>query len=118
MDGGDRGGVEFGDGPLQSLELFGGPAAVQVGEELVVGRTGLGGEVVERGDEPIPDLGPQLVGCRPGERDDQQFGGGGPFLGDEPGGQRGQRERLSGSCTRLDGELPGRDGLGDVERDV
>ena len=52
VDGGDRGGVELGDGPLQSLELSGGPPEVQVGEELVVGRGGLVGREMVRATRP------------------------------------------------------------------
>ena len=60
--------------------------------------------------------GPQLTGGRSCERDDEQLRRRNGPLGDEPGGQGGQRERLTGAGTGLHGPAPGPEIADRVER--
>ena len=66
-------------------------------------------------DHLASDARPELGGGGPGEGDDQQLGRGEVTLGQEPGGQRGQGERLAGAGTGLDRHLPGGQVPVDVE---
>ena len=107
MDGGDRGGIEFGDRPAEAAEAAFPIVGGQLVEQWVV--AGLGppvGEMIGRLDQPVPHFGAELVGGRPGEGDHEELRGRYIALGDVPRGQGGQGEGLAGPGTGLNGELP------------